>query len=463
MQRESDLWDYSALLRDYYLPSPSCKVIDSNKNKDHSAAEAEHREKLEAPKDINSNNQFENPERRSDTDGKDYDLLTDAPDSGETSNISSLEVNHPVDQHAGQPCLDTTSNQNIQSTPDVQSGNLDGQAAYGYARSLFQCYELLKERQQLLEELKRHGVSNYPADAFNFVSSSYLDGTCVGRTCNDDSIPACLEKLDQDNKILKTARGATERAISAIRTSVSGDSYMKGENERKWSELDQCTEAEHREKLEAPEDINSNNEFENPERRRHRDTDGKDNVLLTDPHAGQPCLDTTSNQNIQGTPDVQSGYLDGHVADDYTQLLIRCNELVEERQKVLEQLNHYGNWNYQYPTDASYFVAGRSLDGTHVGKTCNDDSIPTCPEKVDQDNKILKTAMGAAEIAMSAIRTSISGDSNMKGEIERKHSDPDQCADSETDLTDLFYAWYSAGFYTGKYLAEQSMANRRQK
>lgn len=35
-------------------------------------------------------------------------------------------------------------------------------------------------------------------------------------------------------------------------------------------------------------------------------------------------------------------------------------------------------------------------------------------------------------------------------EKERKNSEPEQTDDSETDLTAVLNAWYSAGFYTGK-------------
>ncbi|KAI4346944.1 hypothetical protein L6164_007806 [Bauhinia variegata] len=305
--------------------------------------------------------------------------------------------------------------------------------------------------------------------------------------------------------------------INAFDRAISSYKVMHGNKTK------DCTadKAEQREPLEIPKDIESSNELENPETR--RDTDEKDNVPLTNApdsgetsnvssleenqpvnsHAAHPYLDTTSNQNIQGTADAHSGYPDGQVADDYSQLVSQYYELEEKQQKILEQLNQYGGWNYQYPTDASNFgapysnlqqystpacqashpnvlysccqcfsqcslapcasVPGCSLCGTCVGKTCKDDSVATGPERLGQDSQILKTAMGAAERAMSTIRTTISADSNMKEEKEIKHSELDRCTDSDTDLTELLNAWYSAGFYTGKYLAQQSMANRRQK
>lgn len=44
---------------------------------------------------------------------------------------------------------------------------------------------------------------------------------------------------------------------------------------------------------------------------------------------------------------------------------------------------------------------------------------------------------------------------------ERKGADVAHSASSETDLAEVLNAWYSAGFYTGKYLTEQTVARKR--
>lgn len=39
---------------------------------------------------------------------------------------------------------------------------------------------------------------------------------------------------------------------------------------------------------------------------------------------------------------------------------------------------------------------------------------------------------------------------SINSEKESKNPEPEQIGDSETDLTTLMNAWYSAGFFTGK-------------
>ncbi|XP_027361926.1 uncharacterized protein LOC113869677 [Abrus precatorius] len=216
----------------------------------------------------------------------------------------------------------------------------------------------------------------------------------------------------------------------------------------------------------------------------------------------QPCLDSASGQDIQS---VHDGYVYAQGADDYNQLVAQYYELEEKRMKILEQLNQYGGLNYQYTAAASssavpysdaqgYSMAthqvsdpnavcsccpcfsqcvlapctsvpGCSLGGSCVGK-------PSCNQYVEMDHKmsfpredgeIHKMAMGAAERALSTIRTTIPADYNINEEKERNNTEPGQSNGSETDLTAVLNAWYSAGFYTGKYLVEQSIQNRRQK
>ncbi|RDX87037.1 hypothetical protein CR513_31549, partial [Mucuna pruriens] len=197
-----------------------------------------------------------------------------------------------------------------------------------------------------------------------------------------------------------------------------------------------------------------------------------------------PCLDSTSGQDIQN---VKKGYAYAEGVDDYNQLVAQYYELEEKRVKILEQLNQYGGWNYQnVPAASSYgvpysnsqdysmaeyqvsdpnavctccpcysqcmSVPGCSLGGSCVGKPCNNLSVEM-DHKMSfpcEDGKIRKMAMGAAEKALSTIRTTISGDFNVNEEKERNNSEPEEINGSETDLAAVFNAWYSAGFYTGK-------------
>nr|KYP66428.1 hypothetical protein KK1_012721 [Cajanus cajan] len=203
----------------------------------------------------------------------------------------------------------------------------------------------------------------------------------------------------------------------------------------------------------------------------------------------QPCLDSTSGQDINSA---QNGYAYAQGIDDYNQILAQYYELEEKRVKILEQLNQYGGWNYQNVPAASSFgvqysnsqdysmsayqvsdpnavctccpcysqfslapcasVPGCSLGGSYVGKPCNNLS----GEMVNKmsfpcdDGKIRKMAMGAAEKALSTIRTTISGDLNVNEEEKRNNAELEEINGSETDFAAVLNAWYSAGFYTGK-------------
>lgn len=166
----------------------------------------------------------------------------------------------------------------------------------------------------------------------------------------------------------------------------------------------------------------------------------------------QPCLDSTSGQGIQSE---QSGYAYAEGVDDYNKLVAQYYELEEKRVKILEQLNQYGSLNYQngaavssssvpYCNSQEYSMAayqvsdpntvctccpcysqclpepwtsghGCSLGGLSVGKPCNNASAET-DHKMSfpcEDDKIRKMAMGAAEKALSTIRTTMSGDFNV--------------------------------------------------
>ncbi|XP_061343101.1 uncharacterized protein LOC133289219 isoform X2 [Gastrolobium bilobum] len=251
-----------------------------------------------------------------------------------------------------------------------------------------------------------------------------------------------------------------------------------------------------------------------------RDADKKSNIPATDvpdsgetshaskfeenDHAGslveQPCLDSTSGQDIQNA---HNGYAYAQGVDDYNLLVGQYYELEEKRLKILEQLNQYAGWNHQYvatvsssavpyPNSQDYSMStyqvsdpnivcsccpcfsqcplapctsapGCSLGGPRAGKPCNNHTVEMDHKTLFpcEDGKIREMAMGAAEKALSTIRTTISGDFNVNE--ERNNSEPEQVNGSESDLTAVLNAWYSAGFYTGKYLVEQSIENRRQK
>ncbi|QCD90821.1 hypothetical protein DEO72_LG4g1781 [Vigna unguiculata] len=202
----------------------------------------------------------------------------------------------------------------------------------------------------------------------------------------------------------------------------------------------------------------------------------------------QPCVHSASGQGIQSGQ--SNAYAEG--VDDYNQLVTQYYELEEKRAKILEQLNQYGSWNYQNGAAVSSFgvpysdpqensmaayqvsdpnavctccpcysqclpeprtsIPGCSLGELSVGKPCNNayvemDHKMSFPYK---DDDIRKMAMGAAEKALSTIRTTISGDFNANEGKERNNSEPEEISGPETDLAAVLNAWYSAGFCTGK-------------
>ncbi|CAK8540318.1 unnamed protein product [Lathyrus sativus] len=200
----------------------------------------------------------------------------------------------------------------------------------------------------------------------------------------------------------------------------------------------------------------------------------------------QPCLDSTNGQDIQIA---HNGYSYGREFDDYSQLVGQYYELEEKRLKILDQINQYGSLNYQhvptvsdsgvpYSNAQDYWMPMHQVSDPYVVCSCCPDYsqcalassklVPgcsvgkTCAGKHCKDGKIREMAVGAAERALSTIRRTISGDLNVNEEKESKNPEPEQIGDSETDLTTLMNAWYSAGFFTGKYLAEKSSGNKRQ-
>ncbi|GAB4834780.1 hypothetical protein Ancab_033048 [Ancistrocladus abbreviatus] len=181
--------------------------------------------------------------------------------------------------------------------------------------------------------------------------------------------------------------------------------------------------------------------------------------------------------------------------EDYNELCRQYYMLEEQRQKILQKLQQFGSWNHSCLADSScscmqwghqsstsqdsrqnilvsccpyvcqssvapcFKVPSCSLDWVCAGASCTDPTVAMGVGKQSMlaDFDILKTAMGAAERAMSSLKENTSD-----GKGENDHNDElEQNASSGTDLTVVLNAWYSAGFYTGKYLSEQSHAKKR--
>ncbi|KAG9452476.1 hypothetical protein H6P81_005380 [Aristolochia fimbriata] len=182
---------------------------------------------------------------------------------------------------------------------------------------------------------------------------------------------------------------------------------------------------------------------------------------------------------------------------EHTQLLKQYYELEHQRQKILMLLQQ-ANSGYYYtnPEDSASCVPWTQSstsqgngalmhDPSHMSYFQSYDSNP-CPclgapswvppcvlggrcVEADSanffsaaDDNIAKVAMGAAEKAFSSMKMKAPpSSSSCKGKQEgpdvRPESEMFQNTTSSTDLTEVLNAWYSAGFYTGKYLVEQSI------
>ncbi|XP_040377333.1 uncharacterized protein LOC102701791 [Oryza brachyantha] len=94
------------------------------------------------------------------------------------------------------------------------------------------------------------------------------------------------------------------------------------------------------------------------------------------------------------------------------------------------------------------------------------------PEKVSTDgDQVAKAAIMTAEGAMNFMRSTISGDSGTFPRVDTASGkegttmgmNPNfDTVGADSDLAVVLNAWYAAGFYTGRYLMQQSMKNSRQ-
>ncbi|XVE65343.1 hypothetical protein DITRI_Ditri07aG0173100 [Diplodiscus trichospermus] len=223
----------------------------------------------------------------------------------------------------------------------------------------------------------------------------------------------------------------------------------------------------------------------------------------------EPCIDSSTSLLMQDKQDGNEGYSDLQGAQDYNQVLSQYYEVEDKRQKILQQLQQFGSCNYQgsaegssaaaqwgaYCTSQEYPIPTSQASQSTVVCSCCPyvcqslvtpcTSYPCCclggacvgtstepngsmtrgnlPTVIDGD--IVKTAMGAAERAISSMTTKASINRNVNEEGKEKKNgegEMNQNASCDTDLTVLLNAWYSAGFYTGKYLVEQSIGKKRQ-
>ena len=170
--------------------------------------------------------------------------------------------------------------------------------------------------------------------------------------------------------------------------------------------------------------------------------------------APEPHVDSSNEMHMQDAVKV-GGYSNSQGVEDYNQLLNQYYEVEEQRQKILQQLHQLENWNNQISAEGSGYVQGVtgltyqecqvpasqashptivctccpyisqcsftpcslpacSFVETCVGKTCVDTTATMASEKQAgvEDADIVKTAMGAAEKAISSMGMKTSGNPN---------------------------------------------------
>ncbi|KAL9167015.1 hypothetical protein ABFS82_05G068500 [Erythranthe guttata] len=178
--------------------------------------------------------------------------------------------------------------------------------------------------------------------------------------------------------------------------------------------------------------------------------------------------------------------------EQYNQLLSKYYEIEDQRQKILQQLNQCNNWNYQNPisntsTSEEYYRASlpqQPYDTVtcYCSYGCQNWVVPcdsltaSCPDAICKDARkghsisheesddIVKIAMDAAKRAVSSITQDASikaGVSANEGNSVEINAQSTESSKTETDLAAVLNAWYSAGFYTGKYLSEQQSVEKK--
>ncbi|KAH6817980.1 hypothetical protein C2S51_001583 [Perilla frutescens var. frutescens] len=181
-------------------------------------------------------------------------------------------------------------------------------------------------------------------------------------------------------------------------------------------------------------------------------------------------------------------YSDG--AEEYSKLLNKYYEVESQRQHILQQLNQYSNWNYQYPVSSTSTAEEYQASVPQPYETvacqcaygcqnwvvpCNSSPAacsggnyidPACHAKGSQNEKavsqkdpdFVNMAMVAAEKALSLTKEANRGTEKQLGMEIGQFPE----SKSSTDLDVVLKAWYTAGLYTGKYLSEQSSEGRKQ-
>ncbi|KAK9698996.1 hypothetical protein RND81_08G146400 [Saponaria officinalis] len=167
--------------------------------------------------------------------------------------------------------------------------------------------------------------------------------------------------------------------------------------------------------------------------------------------------------------------------DEYNMLYKQYYEIEEQRQHILQKMQQYTNEYYPDSVQWGANSATPEYQGTRLmpyettavsccpcacqcsAASCGTNGAnPPTTKGIEVNTPVenvdfVAAALGAAEKALSTLHDKTHG-----SEMENKlRNVMEQNADSETDLSTVLHAWYSAGLYTGKYLTEKSLAKKR--
>ncbi|XP_062219995.1 uncharacterized protein LOC133919576 isoform X2 [Phragmites australis] len=162
---------------------------------------------------------------------------------------------------------------------------------------------------------------------------------------------------------------------------------------------------------------------------------------------------------------------------EHTELLRRYYELEEQSRNVLQQLQQTNYWNYKEPEYASMYQQqqapaynGDQCPGASTTYTTGANFMQPPTTVSTNDDQVTKVAMMTTEGAFNFMRSTISGDpASQRKETETGKESTSMgmwpnfdTTGADSDLAVVLNAWYAAGFYTGRYLMQESVKNSRQ-
>ncbi|KAI7743037.1 hypothetical protein M8C21_032702 [Ambrosia artemisiifolia] len=187
-----------------------------------------------------------------------------------------------------------------------------------------------------------------------------------------------------------------------------------------------------------------------------------DNITVTEKCCSEVVAQQAVPLNGDQIQNSDCSNVNAESAEQYNLLLNQYNAVEEQRQKLLEQLYQYGNWDpqgysYDYGYGAGYDSQYHTVPATQtIGPpmcTCRPSVCPYSTALANngnsvsvEDDSFIKAAKGAVDKAIHSF--------NKEGKQEQEGET------SQTDLSAVLNAWFSAGFYTGKYLSEQASAKK---